>query len=163
MDTIIPLFHYSKGLIRVAPFIFFSFIVVFAGCKSGGNLDQPPTIRCGEDPCDECFMLINEARYAAAYVVKSGEARRFDDIGCLLIYHKKHQENVAYFWVNDFNSQKWLNARNAFFVKSDSIQTPMGFGIIAFASEKTANDVLPPQNHILGFPQLLETTEELYY
>lgn len=139
--------------------------LLIMSCKSGGNLDQPPTIRYGEDPCDECFMLINEARFAAAFVTNDGQTKRFDDIGCLLINHKKHQEDVAYFWVTDFNTQKWLKATNAFFVKNDSIQTPMGFGIIAIESEKSVKDILPSQNQgrLLKFPQLLEKTKELYY
>lgn len=143
----------------------FIFILLIVSCRSGGNLDQPPIIRYGEDPCDECFMLINEARFAAGYVTNDGQSRRFDDIGCLLIYHQKHQEKVVHFWVTDFKTHTWVNANNAFFVRSDSIQTPMGFGIIAFESEKAARGILPPPNQvqILKFPQLLETTEELYY
>ena len=141
------------------------FILLMMSCKSGENFDQPPTIRYGEDPCDECFMLINESRYAAGYVTLEGQVKRFDDIGCLLIYHKKHQENIAHFWVKDFDTQKWLKADNAFFVRSDSIQTPMGFGIIAFGTAESAQKILPSQDHnqILKFPRLLETTEELYY
>lgn len=138
------------------------FILLMMSCKSGGNLDQPPTIRYGEDPCDECFMLINEARFAAAYVTTEGHSKRFDDIGCLLIYHQKHQEDVAYFWVTDFNTQKWIKARDAFFVKSDSIQTPMGFGIIAVGNEDDAGSIAS-QDGILKFPQLLKKTKELYY
>lgn len=157
--------HHSKGFLIGTSLIFFLFIVIYIGCRSGGNLDQPPTIQYGEDPCDECFMLINESRFAAGYVTNDGQTRRFDDIGCFLQYHKKHQESVAYFWVTDFNTQKWINANKAFFVKSDSIQTPMGFGIIAFENEKTARDIFPSQNQdqILKFPQLLEITKELYY
>lgn len=134
-------------------------------CKSGGNLDQPPRIRYGEDPCDECFMLINESRFAAGFVTIDGQVKRFDDIGCLLLYQKEQNENVAHFWVKDFNTQKWLKADDALFVRSDSIQTPMGFGIIAFKTEEFAQKILPSQDHrqILNFSQLLETTEELYY
>jgi copper chaperone NosL len=139
-------------------------VLILLGCQSGSQLDQPPTIRYGEDPCDECYMLINEARFAAAYVVKSGEARRFDDIGCLLIYYDKHQEDVNHFWITDFLSRNWIRAVSAVFVKSDSIQTPMGFGIISFKNEQNANKVL--ENYpgsIVKFPQLFQISEELYY
>jgi copper chaperone NosL len=165
MDLIIPSLHFYRGFIQFSPLIFISFIIIFVACSSGGNLDQPPTIRYGEDPCDECFMLINESRYAAGYVTLEGQVKRFDDVGCLLIYHKKYQENIAHFWVKDFDTQKWLKADIAFFVRSDSIQTPMGFGIIALDSEKAAKDIFSFHNHvhILKFQQLLKITEELYY
>jgi copper chaperone NosL len=141
------------------------FSLLIMSCKSGGNFDQPPEIRYGEDPCDECFMLINESRFAATYITFDDQVKRFDDIGCLLLYQKEHDEDVAHFWVKDFNTQKWLKADNALFISSDSIQTPMGFGIIAFENEKTVRDIFPSQNQdqILKFPQLLEITKELYY
>jgi copper chaperone NosL len=133
-------------------------------CNSGGLPDQAPTIRYGEDPCDECFMLINEARYAAAYTTTGGQSRRFDDIGCLLAYHSKHREDVANFWVAGFSTQKWVIADSALYFKSDSIQTPMGFGIIAFENERIARNSIPLMNQEppLRFSQLLGKTEDPY-
>ena len=109
-------------------------------------------------------MLINEARYAAAFMTNDGQSKRFDDIGCLLIYQKKHHDGVAFFWVADYGTQKWLDADKALFFETDSIQTPMGFGIVAFESEKIAGNFIPPTNQepSLKFFQLLEKTEDLY-
>lgn len=160
ISSIIPLFHYSKRFL-----ILLSLVFIFLGCESGNQLNKPPEIRYGEDPCDECHMLINESRYVAGYVTNDRQTRRFDDIGCLLLYQKEHDETVAQFWVKDFNTQEWLKADTAFFVRSDSIQTPMGFGIIAFKDKKAVQYIFPTQNQdqILKFSQLLEMTEEFYY
>lgn len=138
--------------------------LVLVACQSGPHPDRPPTIRYGEDPCDECYMLINEARYASAYVSSQGLARRFDDIGCMVIYHHKHQEDVASFWVRDFDLQEWTRAENAVFIRSENVQTPMGFGIIAAQDESIAKDARQTyQGEILNFQKLLEIAEELYY
>jgi len=137
-----PLFHYSKRFLTTSLFIVLYTTFILIGCQSGNALDQPPQIRYGEDACDECHMLINEARFASAIVTSQAQTRRFDDIGCMLIYLNKHQEDVVYFWVTDFNSQKWLDAENAAFVQSDNIQTPMGFGIIAAANKNAAKKMV---------------------
>jgi len=144
---------------------FFISTLFVISCNSGGYPDRPPSIRYGEDPCDECFMLINEGRYAATYATTGGQSRRFDDIGCLLAYNDKHREDVANYWVADYGTQRWLLADKALFFKSDSIQTPMGSGIIAFDSERVARDSIPliKQETLIKFSQLLEKTKELPY
>jgi len=144
---------------RLFSLIFFVaiFFLLFA-CKSGANPDQPPSMRYGEDPCDECGMIINEARFAVAYVTTDGVARRFDDMGCLLRYHGKHQENVANFWVNDYDNREWLNAKNAYFVESDSLTTPMGYGIIAVSGQQRAEEILSEaqSGSVIKFDELSE-------
>jgi len=111
--------------------------LLVVSCSSGPNLDEPPEIRYGEDTCDRCLMIINEARYAAATVTSDGQARRFDDIGGMLAYTQETAEDVAVFWVHDFDTEEWLKAGEAYFVKSDHL-TPMGFGIVAFAEQSRA-------------------------
>jgi copper chaperone NosL len=122
---------------------FYLFLILLAGliagvsCSSGPDFDEPPDIRYGEDSCERCLMIINEARFAAAYVTDAGETRRFDDIGGMVAYIEEISEDVAVFWVHDFDTEEWLKAEEAFYVESQQ-QTPMGFGIIAFADQQRA-------------------------
>ena len=81
------------------------------GCSQSTNLDEPPEIIYGQDVCDECSMIINEERFAASYVTKSGEVRRFDDIGGMLLYDQKHQEDVHVYWVHDLDTKEWINVQ----------------------------------------------------
>ena len=46
-----------------------------AACGSGTDLEEPPDIRYGEDVCQRCAMIINEARYAATYVTPDGQTK----------------------------------------------------------------------------------------
>ena len=112
-------------------------VVLLAACGSEVDFDDPPDIVYGEDVCERCSMIINEARYAAAYVTEDGEAHLFDDIGGMLAGHEEVAEDVVVFWVHDFDSEEWLKADQAHCVKGDHI-TPMGFGIIAFADLERA-------------------------
>jgi copper chaperone NosL len=83
-------------------------------------------------------MIINEARFAASYVTTTGEVRRFDDIGNMLLYVHKHQEDVHVYWVHDFNSEEWINAEKATLVLNPDLVTPMAWSLAAFATEADA-------------------------
>lgn len=114
------------------------FLVVTA-CSGKIDLDKPPDIAYGVDPCDRCLMIINEARFAAAYITSSGETRRFDDIGGMLAYIDEFEDDIAVYWVHDFETEVWLKAEDAYYVDSEQ-QTPMGFGIVAFNDWQTAEN-----------------------
>ena len=113
-------------------------LMTIVSCSSGPDFDEPPDIRYGEDSCERCLMIINEARFAAAYLTDAGETRLFDDIGGMVAYNDEISEDVAVFWVHDFDTEEWLKAEEAFYVESQQ-QTPMGFGVIAFAEQQRAD------------------------
>jgi copper chaperone NosL len=132
-------------------------LTLLVACGSGPDLDEPPEIRYGEDVCDRCLMIINEARYAAAYVTPEGDARLFDDIGGMAASIDEAPEEVAVFWVHDYDTEEWLKAKKAFYVESDDLLTPMGFGIIAFADEGRAEEWAAAQAGILrSYSELFE-------
>lgn len=117
-----------------------SFMVIagMAACRQSVNTEEPPGIIIGQDVCDQCGMLIGDDRFAAAYWTAEGEARRFDDIGGMLACYHNHGEDVARFWVHDFDTGEWLPADLATFIIDPEQQTPMGYGIIAFTDAEQA-------------------------
>jgi copper chaperone NosL len=117
------------------------FVLLLAACGSSLDLDTPPEIRYGEDSCDRCQMIINEARYAAAYVTENGDVRRFDDIGGMFIYTQETPEDVAVYWVHDFETEEWIKGKEAQYVAAAGLRTPMGFDIVAFATEEQAESL----------------------
>ena len=121
-------------------------LLLLGACQSQVDLSQPPEIRYGEDMCTECGMIISEARFAAAYYTPDGEAHRFDDIGGMLTHHAKMQEDVAQFWVHDYETEEWIVAEEANFVSSEALQTPMGFGVIAFSEQDRAQRLASKSN-----------------
>ena len=130
-----------------------------AGCRQSVDLQAPPEIIIGQDVCDQCGMLIGEARYAAAYWTVDGQPRRFDDIGGMMAYYHTHGEEVASFWVHDFVSEEWLPAEEATFLVDIGQQTPMGYGIVAFASaEQARSQRINDAALLLSFTELIDHT-----
>lgn len=120
-------------------------LVLLTAC--GGEAitpEMPPEILYGEDVCDQCGMIISDERFAAGLVVEveSGiyEHRIFDDIGEMIAYAQEHASEppiVSYF-VHDYHSKEWLDAEIAYFVQSETMLTPMGYGLVAFAHKPEA-------------------------
>lgn len=119
-------------------FLILALGLLLGACGSEADLDSPPELVLGQDVCDECSMIINDARFAASYVTVTGEVRRFDDIGDMLVYMQKHAENVHRYWVHDMHSEEWIDTSEATFVMSPDLHTPMAWGLAAFAEHADA-------------------------
>lgn len=143
-------------------FLSVSFIVMsilLNGCANSVKM-KPPKIILGQDVCDNCFMIINELKYAAAVTLYNGEEKRFDDIGCMLSYIYKNNGNIKYYWANDFISDKSISAETAFFVKSKNEVTPMGGGIIAFRLKEKAERFAERENVlVINFNDLINNNK----
>jgi copper chaperone NosL len=124
-------------------------------CQSSVDLEQPPDIRYGEDVCDLCGMIISEARFAAGYITAEGETRRFDDIGNMVAYHLEMGEDVAVFWVHDYETAVWLRADEATLAYVADLITPMGSGLVAFADPDAAAEAVAGGGEVMDFPTLL--------
>jgi copper chaperone NosL len=96
-------------------------------------------------------MIISDERFAAAVVTATGEALKFDDLGCLIEHEADQIRPDGSYWVRDFGSREWLNAREATFVHSSSIASPMGFGLAALASGQVSDG---PAGKSLRFHEL---------
>lgn len=112
--------------------------VVGAGCGSD-EASGPPEIIYGRDICIECGMIIDEARFAAAYRSADGTEKKFDDVGGLIIHgREKGDLDGATIWVHDFETEDWVEAPQAFYVPTIAVASPMGHGILSFADEERA-------------------------
>lgn len=106
--------------------------------------DGPHEIYYGEDVCERCKMIISEEEFSSQYLLQDGEARKFDDLGCMLHYvsHGEPGEvergDVKTYYVKDYSSGEWIDGRSAYYIWSESINTPMGYGIIAFKDRDSA-------------------------
>jgi len=119
-------------------FLIIGLLLILTACGSAPDLESPPEIMYGQDPCEQCSMIINEPRFATSYVTKNGDVRRFDDLGGMLVYDQQNQEDVHVYWVHDYNTEEWLNAEKASVVHSPDLTTPMAWGLATFASPADA-------------------------
>jgi len=115
------------------------FAFLLTACAPQSTEPQPPEIAYGQDVCEACGMIIDEARFAAATITVEGRTHKFDDIGEMLVYHMEHLEGQAQVWfVHDYATQTWMRGEAAFYVMSEKIASPMGGGIAAFADKAAA-------------------------
>lgn len=144
-------------------FFIMTLIITFVLSACGASFDPnvPPEIHYGEDICTHCNMIISEERFAAAYSTVDGEKRIFDDIGGMGIYHGINQEEVAHFWVHDYETKAWLDAENAFFVVGD-FYTPMSFGVLAFSEVEQA-EMFSDENSgmLMDFAEMMDHTANM--
>lgn len=114
--------------------------VLIATCAGCGKVAIVPVAIAAEDMCDYCRMAISEKQYAAEVIDREANARKFDDIGCMLEYlnEQRDKQNIAAYFVVDFSSREWLKAEDAVFVRSPELKTPMAGGIVAFKDASRA-------------------------
>jgi copper chaperone NosL len=113
----------------------------------GSAPSGPPKVILDETACAHCGMLVSDLAFASAYRTEAGDARVFDDLGCLL---RELPSVGARIWVKDYETSEWLDAEAAFFVRSESIETPMGGGVVAFSTREAAER----RGGVLLFPEL---------
>lgn len=142
---------------RVA-LIFLLATLALVACSPKAMELSPPEIAYGRDMCDACGMLIDEPQFAAAVILEDGTPRKYDDIGEMIQYHRKHPElKVKAWFVHDYDTQEWLPAETAYFVQSSQLKTPMGGGLAAFASQQRAEQFAQQvSGKVMRFEELME-------
>lgn len=121
---------------------FVAFVVLLAtACASG----EPEPIRVGQDRCARCLMGIAQERFAAELVTRTGKVHTFDSIECLAGFVEFDEEatGAESLWVTDHEGPpRLLEARKAWFIRSDSIHSPMGLGFAAYGDRATRDVAL---------------------
>jgi copper chaperone NosL len=112
------------------------------GCST-----DPQPIRIGQDNCDFCKMTISDKRFGAELVTKKGKVFKFDDSHCLVSFirsQKKDEQTIGEVYFTDFIApNKLVNVKQAFFLQSPSLKSPMNGNIAAFSHQDSLNNMLP--------------------
>lgn len=111
-------------------------VLFFSSC----NNTEAQALKINKDRCNSCEMTISDGRFGAEVITKKGRIYTFDDLFCMLNYLDENT-NVTFqsYFVNDYNLKNVLiDAQNAFYVKSVSLNSPMGGDIAAFESRDVA-------------------------
>jgi copper chaperone NosL len=81
-------------------------------------------------------MTLMDNKFGAEIVTKKGKIFKFDDTNCLIDFIKSGQipdKDIAQCLITDFSSPGVLiEAKTAFYVKSEQIKSPMASNIAAF-------------------------------
>ena len=104
---------------------------------------EPESLQYGHDACYTCKMTLMDTKFGAEIVTKKGKVYKFDDINCLINFHNSGdelEENMAYRLVVDFsNPEKLIDAREAFYIKSNQVKSPMASQIASFETKEQAD------------------------
>ena len=112
--------------------------VALLGAACGATASGAPDIVVDRTACSHCGMLISEPVFAAAFQTRDSDPRVFDDIGCMLDAVRRETAAPVNVWVQDAGGGGWLDAREAVFVASPQLRTPMNGGVLAYASAAAA-------------------------
>ncbi len=83
----------------------------------------------------QCGMTITSTKHSAQAVAKDGRTWFFDDIGCMSLWYENIEaKEDTKLWVYSNDTNKYIDARTAWYKRTDS--TPMGYGLGAYENKK---------------------------
>jgi copper chaperone NosL len=103
-------------------------------------------IEYGRDACAHCRMHLSQPGFAGELRDTNGVLTKYDDIGCMLQAMVSLHHEVPEAWVEDHDGGGFLPLLSARLVRSDRIETPMGYGIVAFKDEDAAQSFARAQD-----------------
>lgn len=101
----------------------------------GNHTHEPIDIKLNHFQDTQCGMTIVANKHSAQAVSPEGKTWFFDDVGCLALWYNniKFQKDVI-LWVYSNDTNEYIDARTAWFNRTDT--TPMGHGFGAFKEKK---------------------------
>lgn len=116
---------------------FFSFLLI--ACSV-----EPKKINYGSEACHFCQMTIVDKQHASQYVTVKGKQFKFDAIECMLNdLSEKTIDNISILLVADYgNPETMTDAKNATYLMSEEIKSPMGAFLSAFSEEEKATKLI---------------------
>ena len=121
--------------------LFFLFLstALFISCSK--NIEP---IVYGEEVCEFCSMTIVDQTHSAQIVTQKGKNHKFDSSECMIQYIDNELEEDELMHVlsaNYLNPGELVNAKEATFLVSENIPSPMGGFLTALENEEDAEKV----------------------
>jgi copper chaperone NosL len=119
--------------------LFLTFLMLFflVSC----NLKEPKPIKLNSDSCDFCKMTIANGKFGAELITEKGRYYKFDDVSCMVQYSITSEVPIKAFFVHDFLKENQLiSAEKCFYLKGETINSPMRGNVAAFSTEKEQKD-----------------------
>ncbi|MCC5932418.1 MAG: nitrous oxide reductase accessory protein NosL [Cyclobacteriaceae bacterium] len=112
--------------------MYLSLSLLLMACKV-----EPEPIQFGKDACHHCKMIIMDPKFGAELVTDKGKIYKFDDVNCM-VYHmiQEEREQFAHVMIVDFaKTHQLIDAKEAWFLHSDALRSPMASYIAAFENK----------------------------
>ncbi len=129
----------AKG--KSAAVLVFALVIFLSSCNG-----KTEPIVMGKDQCSFCKMTFTDVRFGAEILTQKGKVYKFDDVHCLASFLESDQANrknaKEIYFVDFSGTHSLIESEKAFYMKSESLRTPMGGNIAAFSSKDSLNKVL---------------------
>ncbi len=103
--------------------------------KEGNTTQMPLEIVLGKYQDSDCGMVINKMDFVSQVVSSDGKTWFFHDHGGLANWLKdKPFKDSAKIWVMTMDTKKYIDAKSAWFSRTDI--TPMGYGFGAYENKQ---------------------------
>lgn len=103
--------------------------------KEGNTTQMPLEIVLGKYQDSDCGMVINKMDFVSQVVSSDGKTWFFHDHGGLANWLKdKPFKDTAKIWVMTMDTKKYIDAKSAWFSRTDI--TPMGYGFGAYENKQ---------------------------
>ncbi len=126
------------GMLPAVLFMSVLLIMMISGCDQ-----NPRDIRMGEQECDHCRMMISEEQFVAQLITKQGRHYAFDAIECMAAFESggaAQELDIHSLWVSHFNNPgTWLPAKEARYLQSEELRSPMAVNISAYTDREEAD------------------------
>ncbi len=138
-------------------------LLLLQGCNF-----EPEKINYGEDKCAHCEMNIVESQFGTELITDKGRYYKFDSIECLaayIIHNKLSKEDIHSLWVTDYNNTgNLMNAKNAYYLHSKNLRSPMGMYLSAYGDESSAIEQQKLKNgDLLRWDEVYQLVEKEWF
>lgn len=125
--------------------IMMTFALLVSACSKSEKF-PPVAIDPEVDVCEVCNMAVADDEHATQLILESGRSLKFDDLGDLFVWTERNGlDDVNVQYVRDFHTSEWIELDDAHYAYDASFHTPMGFGVISFASKSDAEAFVAEQ------------------
>lgn len=107
---------------------------------------EPVPINYGQDACEFCKMNIVDQQHAAELLTKKGKAYKYDAVECMLNYLNRNDlasDEMAFLLVCNYSQPgELIAAKDAIFIISEAIPSPMGAFLSALDNPDSAEQII---------------------
>lgn len=131
----------------------FGFLLLF-GCKR-----EPKLIQYGTDACHFCRMTIVDKIHGAEMITDKGKVYKFDAAECLVHYKSELEDTEDYIFLSNYfeSPGDFVEMKNARFLISKQLPSPMGAFLTAFKSKEVALELKKQKGgEVYSFEEILK-------
>ena len=113
--------------------------MIFIGCEKKDLFlkskdGKPVKFKLHEVQCPDCHMEVDTLKYSAQVVTQKDKVYIFDDVGCMVLFLKKHNIKIKSIWAYTYDTKKYLDATKLYYKLTE--ETPMEYGFCAYEHKK---------------------------